>query len=361
MILLLGVCFALLTFAATPAAQATTVKDVVRVNGQGESILRGVGLVIGLNKTGDSGKELAVARPLTALLENSGNKLGTPEEIKNSKSVALVVVQCVIPASGARADDRVDITVSVVNSASSLEGGTLYLAPMRGPFKNSDVYAIAQGPITIDDPKVPTTARVRGGARLIKDILMPPVEDVFDLIIEPPFSGWPAAGAIAGGINAQQLAGAAGAAGSAIRPAVARVVDERTVRVTIPEDDRGEPSAFLAEVFSAPVDLSNDTLPAQVIVNPSSGSIIVTGDVEISPVAITHKDLTITTLIGGPPPNTQPRVDKSRWAKVTTQQNAKLDDLLQALKQLDVPPKDQVSILQMLHKTGKLQAKLIVD
>jgi len=143
-------------------------------------------------------------------------------------------------------------------------------------------------------------------------------------------------------------------------------VDDRTIRVSIPESDRQDRAGFLADVMSADVNTTLLDLPAQVICNQKTGSIIVTGDVQISPVAITHKDLNVTTTIPPPVPSPQnPLVERDQWMALKTEgkpsEVAKLSDLIKAFKQLDIPVEEQIGILQMLHKTGKLQAKLIVD
>jgi flagellar P-ring protein FlgI len=340
------------------SAAATTVKEVVRIKGQGESVLQGRGLVMGLSGTGDSGKEMVMARPLVEVLKNSGIAVGSPKELANSKSVALVSVTCTIPAAGARADDTLDVTVSVINSATSLKGGELFLTALKGPLApDPRVYAVAQGLIDLQDPTVPTIGKVRGGARIIDDILMPAMGDTFDLIIDAPFAGWAASSQIAIAINAKaQPQG----------PRVATAVDERTIRVSIPEPDRLDRAGFLADVLSAEVNTQLLDIPAQVICNQRTGSIIITGDVEISPVAITQKDLTITTVLPQPTPSAQnPVIQRDRWAQITPSGRpsdmAKLADLIKAFKQLDIPVQDQIGILQMLHKTGKLQAKLVTD
>ncbi len=102
-------------------------------------------------------------------------------------------------------------------------------------------------------------------------------------------------------------------------PAVAIAIDERTVRVEIPDAEMTDRAAFLADVLSAEVNPSLLDLPAQVIVNTRSGSIIVTGDVTIAPVAFTTRDLSITTVRPAPTPTAQaPLVERSRWADLQT-------------------------------------------
>lgn len=342
-------------------AHAGTVKELTRIEGQGESVLRGVGLVIGLSGTGDSSKDIAVARPLVALLKNNGQGIGLPEEVTKSKTeikaIALVSVTATIRKEGARTDDTIDVIVATLNSASSLRGGQLYITSLQGPTPNSPVYAIAQGDVELDDTNVPTVGRVRGGARMIKDILMPEIGDTFNLVVEAPFAGWGSVSAIAEAI--QDSVVVAGRA-NPDAPVVAKVIDERKVEITIPREERSNKGLFLAQVLATEVKTEFLDLPAQVIVNSRTGAIIVTGNVTISPVAITHKDLQISTSGSSSGSGT-----RGKWTDVATAakagEAAKLTDLLSALDKLSVPAQDQISILQMLHKTGKLEAKLVVD
>jgi flagellar P-ring protein precursor FlgI len=308
-----------------------------------------------------------VARPLVALLKNNGQGIGLPEEVTKGKSeiksIALVSVTATVRRDGARADDTIDVTVSTLNTASSLKGGELYLTSMQGPLPGSPVYAIAQGKIELEDDSVPTSGRVRGGARMIRDILMPEVGDSFNLVLDAPFAGWGAASAVAEAI--QDSVVVAGRA-NPDAPTVAKVLDDRTIAVTVPREERSNKALFLAQVLGTEVKTEFLDLPAQVIVNSRSGAIIVTGNVTISPVAITHKDLQITTTSPTPVASPQnPITKRGRWTDLATApkagEAARLTDLLAALDKLSVPAADQIQILQMLHKTGKLEAKLVVD
>lgn len=343
-------------------ASATTVREIARLRGQGESILHGIGLVGGLNGTGDSGKDLIVARPLAQMLSGLGNPIPNFEELKNSKSVALVMITCVIPETGAEVDDTFDVRVSVINGASSLEGGELWVAPLTAAIPNGQLYAFAQGPITIEDPGNPTAGRVRLGARMVRAIdTTPDIGGTVELIIHKHFAGWTSASQIASQINQQYLL-----TSRKLGDSIARVVNERTIRLTIPEQELADPAAFLGDVLSTEVNMSMLGLPATVVVNPRTGGIVVTGDVRISPAVITHRGLTITTTT--PPPVATPEspiVERRQWAAIDTESSdaggSSLSDLIKAFEQLDVPPKDQIEILQMLHRAGKLQARLVVE
>jgi len=143
---------------------------------------------------------------------------------------------------------------------------------------------------------------------------------------------------------------------------LAVAVDPKNVVVTIPKSERQRPDSFISRVQRLPVPM----LPteARVTINDRTGTIIMTGDVEISPVVISHKGLTITTI--NPPPLPTPRTPVISSKEVvaidtTNTGGAKLQDLVNALDQLKVPAADRIAIFKELHKTGKLHAKLIVE
>lgn len=351
----LSAIFAILALAA--AASAQQVQDFARLSGQGRSVIWGVGLVMGLNNTGDSGKELATARPLMQVLQNAGVPVANVREIEKSSAIAIVMVTCDIPESGALRNDRFDAHISTLGTAKSLKGGRLYLAPLRGPFKGDPtLWGMAEGGIELDDSATPTSARVRGGVQILEDIRMEPPGDTFDLILQPNYVGWGTVAAVAQAINGEaSLSG----------PLVAKVIDDRTIRVEVPSNERAQKANFLRDCLGATVNVTS--MPATVIVNQRSGSIILTGNVTVSPVAITHKNLTISTTLPVPIPTAadplvqRDRVTSIQLPKGTASESAKLSELVAAMKQLDVALDEQVDILQMLYKMGALKAKIIID
>jgi len=320
-------------WATAVQSPATTVRELTRIKGEGQFMLSGLGLVAGLRGTGDDGKELAVARPMAALYREFGNELASPKEFAKAKSVALVWVTCTIPDKGARADDRLDVVVSTIYSASTLVGGHLVATALKGSLPGQKAIMLAEGAVELEDTALPTNGRVREGGRMFEDFLGPKIEDTFDLIIDAPFAGWSAASQIAIAVNGKA---------DPINNAAAVAIDERIVRITIPAAERTDRAAFLADVFQADVNPSLLDLPAQVVVNQRLGAIIVTGDVQIRPVAITQKDLSITTI-------TNPA------------ETAKLADVIAAFRQLNIPVSEQVNILQMLRKSGQLHARIVID
>jgi flagellar P-ring protein precursor FlgI len=344
-------------FCATPALAGKTLRDVTRVKGQGASMIQGLGLVVGLNGTGDSGTELAMARPLAAALTNMGNPVSI-DELANTQSAALVLVTCSIPREGAKVDDEYEVTISVMNSAQSLEGGILLMTPLT-PRPNAPVYAFANGRLTLQDEDNPTVAIVNKGAQIVRDInTMPNIGASFDLIIDSPFAGWGPAASMASEIDQNYRLSS-----DRLGEPLARVIDPRTIRVTVPANERSNPGSFFGHVMETNISGALRKLPAQVICDTRAGIIVMTGDVEVSPTVITHKDLVITTLVD---PLAQPLQSESEFAALQTDDNtdstsAKLQDLIRAFDQLDVPPREQIQILELIHKAGKLNARLIID
>ncbi len=131
----------------------------------------------------------------------------------------------------------------------------------------------------------------------------------------------------------------------------------------IPSADRPEPASFIATLMTVPIDPSLIRTEARIVINERAGIITVTGDVNIGPVAITHRGMQLTS-IGPDPVNPaaglqQPR----RWVGVDTtdsgSRSTRLTDLLAAFDQLNVPTQDQMAIIHELKKTGALHAEII--
>lgn len=359
--LLTAAILALIALALPNEARAVSLQELVRLKGQGKSELRGFGLVMGLPGTGDSGADLVVARPLAQLLQNEGNPIADLEELAKSKSVALVMVTCTVPETGARADDQIDCYVSAVHNPKSLEGGTLFIAPLRGPLPGQGVFAMASGPLVMEGLNT-RSGRVRGGAKMVKDVPMPTIaaDGSITLIVDHSVANWTTSQLIASTINQHRLAYDDRA------PDIARAFDERTIRVAIPQEELANPANFLADVMSIRFDPSLIDLPARIVVNEREGAIVATGDVEISPTLITHGDLVITTMNPEPVATPQnPLLEASRWTVVATatraSEGARLQDLLSAFRQLDVSVDDQIAILNLMRRSGKLHAEMIVD
>jgi flagellar P-ring protein FlgI len=348
---LLRATLILIALLAAPTL-AAKVGDITRMSSQRDNKLTAMGLVIGLKGTGDGGDFQPAIRPLAETLAKFSNATDVTALTK-VKNVALVMVTAQIPVN-ARAGDRFDVHVHSIGSSNSLKGGTLFITPMMGPIPDGQVFGLASGPIVIEDETTPTTAVIRQGGQMEMDL---PVEMIdrngqFSLVIADPSASWATANRIAKVINGDVDDGRI----------IAVAIDPKNVLVTVPPEERQAPENFLAKVQE--MQIGEVPVEARVTINDRTGTMIMTGDVEISPVIITHKGLTISTRLPAPTPSDRtPVLRTSEFAKLDPQNTggAKLQDLLDALDQLKVPIADKISIIKALHETGKLHAKLIVE
>ena len=324
--------------------------------------LMGVGLVTGLAGTGDPIENSATAEPLMAALRSQGVPVADPTQLVDSRGTALVWIRAEIPNTGGRIGDTFNITVTAANGAESLMGGELMVSPLRGHLPGDSVVAFASGSIVVEDATTPRRGTIRGGVELIEDIVTYTVDTVFELKVKTQYAGFAATELVASTLNeAYYNTDEPGL------PPIARALDDRIVRVTVPEADRGALAAFMKFILSRRVrDPELLNLPARVIVNRKTGAIVATADVDISPVGVTHEALQFTV--------TQPAVLATPQAPITTQERwadvastasptemAKLTDLLAALRALDVPVRDQIDLLAMMHRTGALHAEFIEE
>jgi flagellar P-ring protein precursor FlgI len=226
---------------------------------------------------------------------------------------------------------------------------------MQGPIPGSGIFALSEGPIVLEDPSTPTVGVVKGGCVMEADLPAKYIDQgKFTLILEDPAASWTMASTIAKIIN--------DAGDGDVGEVLAVAVDPKNVVVTIPRSERERPDSFISRVQRLPVPMI--PTEARVTINDRTGTIIMTGDVEISPVVISHKGLTITTINPAPVPTPRTPVVTNREVialDTTNQGGGKLQDLVNALDQLKVPSDDRIAIVKELHKTGKLHAKLIVE
>jgi flagellar P-ring protein precursor FlgI len=347
----------LLILSLAAPARAVKVADVTRIGGQRTNILTGLGLVYGLKGTGDGGGFSAAINPLREMLAKFSDPVQA-KELNNAANVALVALTATVPATGARDGDHLDVHVTSLGAAGSLKGGRLFVTPMQGPTPDGKLLALAEGPVDLEDPSTPTEGIIRasaGGAVMEEDLAARCIDDNgrFVLIIDEPSASWTLASTIAQIINDSE-----GGSGETL----ARVYDQRNVIVTIPADERDHPDAFISRVQRLPLKIV--PTEARVQINSHTGTIIITGDVEISPVVISHKGLSISTINPAPVPTPRsPLVTSHDVIELGTspQANGNLQDLISALEQLKVPTEDRIDILKELYETGKLHAKLIID
>ncbi len=338
-----------------------SIQELSHLEGEGESELWGYGLVTGLPGTGDSSEFLPMARQLAQLMENGGNPVPDLSELAGGRSVAMVMVTCRTPAKGMRRGDAFDCYVTSMHNAKSLRGGRLFLTPLLGPTRGAGVYAFARGDITIEGT-AETTGRVRDGASVVTDHrpMTVQADGSVRLIVKPEYANWTTTRLIANTINDDQ----SGIDDSLTN--IAKAVDERTVVVSVPRANLANPAQFIAHILAINIDQSLLELPARVIINERTGTIAMSADVEISPVAVTTSGLQVTILRPEIPPTPEaPQRIGRQWTGLDTigdeRGAARLEDLLRAMEALDVPIEDRIAVLQQIHDIGHLHAELIFE
>jgi flagellar P-ring protein precursor FlgI len=336
--------------AASPADARTLLKNLCRLKGQEENTIQGMGLVIGLSGTGDGANFLPTIRGLATMLQKMNNPLGEKGalELKDAKNVALVMVTATVPAQGARQGDVVECTVSSIGSAKSLEKGVLLITPLLGPqIGNPVVYGFAQGPIQLEDPKIKTTGKVTRGCRLEEDFNNPFVKDgKVTLVLNKNHADFQVAQDVVELIESQLSF-------QSKDGEFARALDAVNIEVAVPKQYQDDPVAFVSQVMSLP--MLDPQTPSRVVINERTGTVVISGDVEIGAVAVTHKNMVIETALEAPLGNRFVGVDSA--AKPA----AKLKNLVEALNGLKVPADDIVTIIKGIERDGKLHGVLIVE
>lgn len=335
--------------------RAAQIGDLARIKGGEQSKLIGMGLVVGLKGTGDGGKFAPAMEPLAEVIRRTINANTVATALKNSKNVALVSIEATTPAAGIREGDRIDVYVSAIGSAKSLKGGRLLVMPLVGPHKNdSIIYAYASGDVTLEDPEAPTTGTIRNGAQLVVDIHAKFIKDgKMTLVLKDANATFQMAQTISGTINA--LPGMS---------RIAKVIDPKNVVVRIPPSELADPVPLIAEIIISYIDPSIIETGARVRINEKTGTIVMSGDVQISPVTVQHGGLTITMITPAPKLTPEaPRVEQQHTVGLDPERRggAKLADLVAAFNQLKVGINDRIAIIKEIHSMGKLHADLAFE
>ena len=349
---------------ALPAAAQIRIKDIADVEGVRENQLIGYGLVVGLNNTGDKLDNAVFTREsLIGMLERLG--VNTRDQVNKltTKNVAAVMVTADLPAF-ARSGSRIDVAVSALGDATNLTGGTLLVTPLLGA--DGEVYAVAQGAVatgaiaargaaTSVTRGVPTAARIANGATVEREVAyrLDKTNSLRLGLRNPDLT------------TAQRIAVAINRA----LGQVARATDPRTVALDLGNRDPVEALTVVGDLRVEP------DSRAIVVIEESSGTIVMGANVRISTVAIAQGNLTIrvteTPEVSQPAPfsngtttvvpRTQVQVDDQHDRKLgLVPGSVTLRDLVASLNALGVGPRDLISILQMIKAAGSLQADLVV-
>lgn len=345
-----------------PAAFAgIQLQDIVRLKGAESSKIIGMGIVVGLNGTGDDGKFGPAMRPLTAMANRLIDPTTVAQEMSNLKNVALVYLSVKIPSSGVREGDQLDVHVAAPG-AKSLQGGRLILCPVMPPIKprkGEKAYplAYAEGAIKVEGEDNLRTGVIKNGATMTIDIYSQFINEKgqITLIINQHHTSFSLSNLIANMIN--DLKARDGAP-------IAKSDDQKNIVINIPTEELNNPVGFISEIMSLDFDPSIIRGQARVVINEKSGTIVWTGNVHISPVIITHKDLSITTITPAPRPTPeQPNVETNTALPVDPQKKggATMKDLQDALNMLKVGAQDQIAIVKQLNAAGAIHAQVIYE
>jgi len=355
---------------AAPASADVRIKDVTDVSGARGNQLFGFGLVVGLDGTGSRStftQDVAVQ-----MLQRMGQSTQIfsqlpAESVIRSTSISAVMVTAEI-GPFARKGSRVDVTVSAIDDARSLQGGTLIFTPLRGA--DGNVYALAQGALSIGGFSATVgggggvqknhlnVGRIPGGGIIEKEA---PGELVRDgkatlLLKEPDFN---TARLIAKTINERY-------------PNTALAADPGAVVLCQPADPHKTPTQFLAEVGLLEV---RPDVPARVVINERTGTVVAGEHVSISTTAVAHGNLyigvAINPIVSQPAPlsggvttvvpRTQIASSEQPARLIPLPKATTVAEVARAMNALGVTPRDLIAIFQMMKKAGALHAELIIE
>ncbi|MBO4852996.1 MAG: flagellar basal body P-ring protein FlgI [Schwartzia sp.] len=353
-----------LTFSCAAFAEApvTRIKDIAKVQGVRANQLVGYGLVMGLNGTGDSNKTLEVLQSVANTLRRFG--VTVDQASLKTKNVAAVMVTATLPPF-VREGDTIDVTVSSMGDAKSIQGGTLIQTPLQAG--NGEVYAVAQGAVSTGgftagngggntrQKNFPTVGLTPNGAIVERTVEEDLGRDgtIALSLANPDFT---TAARIAQAVNAR-YAGCATAANAG------------RVDIRIPPHFRNNLVSFIAGIEELPVMPDNI---AKVVVNERTGTIVMGGDVSVDTIAIAQGGISISIEqeadVSQPTPfsvgstvvtkNASVDVDEEKANTIVLDATANVSDVVGALNAVGATPRDIISILQAIKAAGALHAEL---
>jgi flagellar P-ring protein precursor FlgI len=350
-----------------PDAKAVRIKDIADIKGVRQNQLVGYGLVVGLEGTGDSDDSLFTIQSLASLLEKMGVTV-QPDDIDDVENVAAVMVTADLPPFAALGS-RIDVLVSSIGDAETLQGGTLLFTPLKGA--DGSVYAVAQGPVSTGGFAVsgnsgdqvqknfPTVGRVVGGGLVEKEIQsnFNQKKSLTLALHDPDFT---TASRVAQAIN------------RAFYSQLAQTENAGSIRVSVPENYQGNTVQFVTLVESLGV---TPDMISKVVVNERTGTVIMGENVRIATIAIAHGNLSIqineSQNVSQPlpfsrggqtvvTPESDIVVQEGKNPIFLVESGVSIGELVKALNALGVSPRDLIAIFQALKAAGALQAELEV-
>ena len=348
------------------ADQRTRLKDLVSIEGVRDNQLFGYGIVVGLNRTGDSQQTVFSVQSLTNLLARMGVEV-SPSLIQVRNTAAVIVTADLPPF--AQPGTRIDISVAAVGDSINLQGGVLVLTPLKAA--DGQVYAVGQGSVITGGFLVgggantrglnhPTAGRIPNGAIVEKP--PPSVSPHGHVHLQLRQADFTTAARIMEAVN--QKFGT-----SAFQPAHAE--NSAVVTVDTPANYSSRSVEFMGELENIVVEADR---PARIIIDERTGTIVMGKDVRIAPVAILHGALTVqiqTTLNVSQPsplsggqttvtPETNVTAKEEKAKSVVLQQGASVEELVRALAAIGSTPRDIIAILQNLKAAAAIEADVEV-
>ncbi|WP_018248182.1 flagellar basal body P-ring protein FlgI [Orenia marismortui] len=344
------------------------VKDITRIKGVRDNQLIGYGLVVGLNGTGDGKSNQFTVQSVANMLNRFGIKVTSDQ--MSVDNVAAVMVTAKLPPF-AHSGSKIDVTLSTIGDADSLQGGTLLMTPLQGPLGN-EVYAVAQGPVSIGGfnggqggnqvrQNHTTVGRVPNGALIEKDLPTAFSDNGYIrlLLSNPNFS---TAQRIADVINGNFGYTPQGSY-------YAEAVDAGQIDIKVPKYYKEKVVKFVSRIGQLSVRPDTE---AKVIINERTGTIVMGHNVRLSKVSVAHGNLTVTIStqenVSQPNPlaegetavteDTNVDVTEEDSRLMVLPKGSSIFDVVKALNAVGATPRDIIAILQAVKESGALHAKL---
>lgn len=349
-------------------AHSARIKDLSSIEGVRSNQLIGFGLVIGLTKTGDSAVNVFFSiQAIASMLKKLGVTV-PPDRIGQLqfKNVATVIVTAALPAF-AKQGDNIDVTVSSLGDAKSLQGGTLLMTPLKGP--DGSTYAVAQGPLSIGGFSVQgaargvqknhlTVGRIANGGQVEKEIKYD-FNSKKEIVLALKKTDFTTASRISQAINDD------------MKEIVSSIVNGGAVQVKVPKLYKDKTSSFITRIEN--LDVTPDS-EAKVIIDERTGTIVMGENVKISSVAVAHGALFVQIkeeeVVSQPPPlapesaktvtlaRTRVALGEGEDKLLIIPKSISLGDVVKGLNSIGVTPRDLISILQAIKASGALHARL---
>lgn len=353
---------------------ADRLKDLTSIAGVRPNQLVGYGLVVGLPGTGDGSSALTL-QSMRSLISQFGVTPNSALDL-NGKNTAAVIVTAELPAF-AKPGQRVDVTVSTVGQSKSLRGGTLLMTPLLGA--DGQTYAVAQGNMVVGGfgvegndgsqliVNIPTVGRIPGGAT-VETLVETDFLTGDHLVLNLHQGDFTITNQVAEAIN------------DVFGGSVAIALDSRSVRVRAPMDPSQKVS-FISMLEN--IEIEPERQSAKVVVNARTGTIVIGGDVRVTPAAVTHGSLTVrveentdVTQTGNlaladgvaaatpgdavETPDTEITVEEEPARAFLFDPGVELSTIVEAINSVGASPADLVAILESLREAGSLRAELVI-